>query len=167
MNEENLPQVGGASFEDMKNTNNYGASYWSARELQPLLGDATEHHCTQPTVTERKRLDPARRRPVVPQRQVGLPASTIALWRRTGEPRTRGQARPRACQECATRNGQPGPGLRHCVVPLHLPDRSGPPMKLFIAHWPLRPSRTLCFQAPADAEEIFTPSSRESACDEV
>ncbi len=38
MSEENLPQVGGVSFEDLKKTNDYGASYWSARELQPLLG---------------------------------------------------------------------------------------------------------------------------------
>ncbi len=38
MSEENLPQVGGVSFEDLKKTNDYGASYWSARDLQPLLG---------------------------------------------------------------------------------------------------------------------------------
>jgi DNA-damage-inducible protein D len=35
---ENLPQVGGAGFEDLKKTNQYDREYWSARELQPLLG---------------------------------------------------------------------------------------------------------------------------------
>jgi DNA-damage-inducible protein D len=35
---ENLPKVGGVGFEDLKKTNDYGAEYWSARELQPLLG---------------------------------------------------------------------------------------------------------------------------------
>ena len=29
---------GNQSFEDLKKTNEYGAEYWSARELQPLLG---------------------------------------------------------------------------------------------------------------------------------
>jgi DNA-damage-inducible protein D len=38
MVDENLPQVGGVSFEGLKKTNNYGAEYWSALELQPLLG---------------------------------------------------------------------------------------------------------------------------------
>jgi DNA-damage-inducible protein D len=38
MAEENLPQVGGVGFEGLKKTNDYGAEYWSARELQPLLG---------------------------------------------------------------------------------------------------------------------------------
>lgn len=38
MPEENLPQVGGGGFEDLKKTNDYGAEYWSARDLQPLLG---------------------------------------------------------------------------------------------------------------------------------
>jgi DNA-damage-inducible protein D len=38
MAEENLPQVGGVGFEDLKKTNDYGAEYWSARDLQPLLG---------------------------------------------------------------------------------------------------------------------------------
>jgi DNA-damage-inducible protein D len=38
MTDENLPQVGGASFEDLKKTNEHGADYWSARDLQLLLG---------------------------------------------------------------------------------------------------------------------------------
>jgi len=38
MTEDNLPQAGGPGFEDLKKTNDYGAEYWSARELQPLLG---------------------------------------------------------------------------------------------------------------------------------
>jgi DNA-damage-inducible protein D len=38
MAEENLPQVGGAGFESLKKTNDSGAEYWSARDLQPLLG---------------------------------------------------------------------------------------------------------------------------------
>jgi DNA-damage-inducible protein D len=38
MAEENLPQVGGIGFENLKKTNDYGSEYWSARELQPLLG---------------------------------------------------------------------------------------------------------------------------------
>jgi hypothetical protein len=38
MTDENLPQVGGAGFEGLKKTNDYGAEYWSARDIQPLLG---------------------------------------------------------------------------------------------------------------------------------
>jgi DNA-damage-inducible protein D len=38
MTDENLPQVGGAGFEDLKKSNDYGAEYWSARDIQPLLG---------------------------------------------------------------------------------------------------------------------------------
>ncbi len=38
MVEENLPQVVGVGFEDLKRSNDYGAEYWSARDLQPLLG---------------------------------------------------------------------------------------------------------------------------------
>lgn len=30
--------IGGQSFEELKQTNEYGAEYWSARDLQPLLG---------------------------------------------------------------------------------------------------------------------------------
>lgn len=33
-----LPSIGGQSFEDLKQVNDHGAEYWSARELQPLLG---------------------------------------------------------------------------------------------------------------------------------
>ena len=38
MTEENLPKMGGAGFEGLKKANDYGAEYWSARDLQPLLG---------------------------------------------------------------------------------------------------------------------------------
>ena len=38
MAEEQLPQIGGTGFEGLKKTNDYGADYWSARDLQPLLG---------------------------------------------------------------------------------------------------------------------------------
>ncbi len=33
-----LPVKGSTSFEDMKKLNEHGAEYWSARDLQPLLG---------------------------------------------------------------------------------------------------------------------------------
>jgi DNA-damage-inducible protein D len=38
MSEERLPQVERVGFEGLKKTNDYGAEYWSARDLQPLLG---------------------------------------------------------------------------------------------------------------------------------
>jgi DNA-damage-inducible protein D len=34
----NTPAIGGQSFEELKQTNEHGAEYWSARDLQPLLG---------------------------------------------------------------------------------------------------------------------------------
>jgi len=33
-----LPITGQVSFEDLRQTNNHRAEYWSARELQSLLG---------------------------------------------------------------------------------------------------------------------------------
>src|SRR3569832_548658 len=33
-----LPSIGGQSFENLKQVNDHGAEYWSARDLQPLLG---------------------------------------------------------------------------------------------------------------------------------
>ena len=36
--DNNLPQVANAGFEGLKKTNQYDKEYWSARELQPLLG---------------------------------------------------------------------------------------------------------------------------------
>ena len=36
--ENNLPQARSVSFEGLKKTNDFGAEYWSARDLQPLLG---------------------------------------------------------------------------------------------------------------------------------
>jgi DNA-damage-inducible protein D len=33
-----IPSSQGASFEDLKRLNHHGAEYWSARDLQPLLG---------------------------------------------------------------------------------------------------------------------------------
>jgi DNA-damage-inducible protein D len=38
MSGDHLPSLGGKSFEDMKMTNEHGAEYWSARDIQPLLG---------------------------------------------------------------------------------------------------------------------------------
>ena len=38
MSDKSLPAVGRRSFEDMKLTNTHGAEYWSARDLQPMLG---------------------------------------------------------------------------------------------------------------------------------
>jgi len=36
--ENNLPQARSVSFEGLKRTNDFGAEFWSARDLQPLLG---------------------------------------------------------------------------------------------------------------------------------
>ena len=38
MTKEHVPVLGGNSFENLKKVNEHGAEYWSARELQPLLG---------------------------------------------------------------------------------------------------------------------------------
>jgi len=38
MANKELPSIGGQSFEDLKQVNDHGAEYWSARGLQPLLG---------------------------------------------------------------------------------------------------------------------------------
>ena len=38
MTKKTLPFRGNVSFEDLKKHNEHGAEYWSARELQPLLG---------------------------------------------------------------------------------------------------------------------------------
>jgi len=38
MTDKSLPVHGRISFEELKKINEYGAEYWSARELQPLLG---------------------------------------------------------------------------------------------------------------------------------
>ena len=38
MTEKGLPVRGNISFEGMKQINEHGAEYWSARDLQPLLG---------------------------------------------------------------------------------------------------------------------------------
>ena len=38
MSEKSLPALGGKSFEDLKLTNAHDAEYWSARDLQSLLG---------------------------------------------------------------------------------------------------------------------------------
>jgi len=38
MPDKDLVSLGNKSFEDLKKTNEYGAEYWSAREIQPLLG---------------------------------------------------------------------------------------------------------------------------------
>jgi DNA-damage-inducible protein D len=38
MAKKELPSIGGLSFEDLKLLNDHDAEYWSARDLQPLLG---------------------------------------------------------------------------------------------------------------------------------
>jgi len=38
MSPDQMPAMGVRSFEELKRTNEHGAEYWSARELQPLLG---------------------------------------------------------------------------------------------------------------------------------
>jgi len=38
MSDNKLVSMGSKSFEDLKKTNEHGAEYWSAREIQPLLG---------------------------------------------------------------------------------------------------------------------------------
>ncbi|MCR4304512.1 MAG: DNA damage-inducible protein D [Gallionella sp.] len=38
MTSKNIPTIGDQSFEDLKQTNEHDAEYWSARDLQPLLG---------------------------------------------------------------------------------------------------------------------------------
>ena len=38
MSDKNLVPMGSKSFEDLKKVNEYGAEYWSAREIQPFLG---------------------------------------------------------------------------------------------------------------------------------
>jgi len=38
MSPKNVPTIGDQSFEELKRANEYGAEYWSARDLQPLLG---------------------------------------------------------------------------------------------------------------------------------
>lgn len=38
MTDISLPVSGSVTFEELKKSNEHGAEYWSARELQPLLG---------------------------------------------------------------------------------------------------------------------------------
>jgi DNA-damage-inducible protein D len=38
MSDKHLVSMGSKPFEDLKKVNEYGAEYWSAREIQPLLG---------------------------------------------------------------------------------------------------------------------------------
>ena len=38
MSEKSLPALGGKTFEDLKQANTHGTEYWSARDLQSLLG---------------------------------------------------------------------------------------------------------------------------------
>jgi hypothetical protein len=45
MTDKGLPVRGNISFEGMKQVNEHGAEYWSARDLQPLLGYS---HCIKP-----------------------------------------------------------------------------------------------------------------------
>ncbi|MDO8291537.1 MAG: hypothetical protein Q7T29_01520 [Gallionella sp.] len=38
MTSKNIPTIGDQSFEELKQSNDHGAEFWSARDLQPLLG---------------------------------------------------------------------------------------------------------------------------------
>lgn len=38
MTDDHAPALSGKTFEDLKQTNSHGAEFWSARDLQPLLG---------------------------------------------------------------------------------------------------------------------------------
>ena len=38
MSDKSLRALGSKSFEELRRTNQHGAEYWSARDLQPLLG---------------------------------------------------------------------------------------------------------------------------------
>jgi DNA-damage-inducible protein D len=38
MKDKNLPAVRQKTFEELRKINQYGAEYWNARDLQPLLG---------------------------------------------------------------------------------------------------------------------------------
>ncbi len=38
MKDKNPPAIRPTTFEELKQVNQYGAEYWSARDLQPLLG---------------------------------------------------------------------------------------------------------------------------------
>lgn len=38
MTSKNVPTIGDQSFEELKKSNEHGAEFWSARDLQPLLG---------------------------------------------------------------------------------------------------------------------------------
>ena len=38
MTNKQLPAIGSMTFEELKQANEHGAEYWSARDLQPMLG---------------------------------------------------------------------------------------------------------------------------------
>ncbi len=40
MPQKNEVMIAGRSFEELKQVNEHGAEYWSARALQPMLGDS-------------------------------------------------------------------------------------------------------------------------------
>ena len=48
MNSKQLPTLGDKSFEAIKQTNEHGAEYWSARDLQLLLGYGQWRRFEQP-----------------------------------------------------------------------------------------------------------------------
>lgn len=60
MMDKSLPVRGRISFEDLKKINEYGAEYWSARELQPLLG-----------YSQRRRFEDALKRAITSCKQSG------------------------------------------------------------------------------------------------
>ncbi len=60
MVDENLPAERFKSFEELRKINQYGAEYWSARDLQPLLG-----------YTQWRRFEDAIRRAIISCEQSG------------------------------------------------------------------------------------------------
>jgi DNA-damage-inducible protein D len=68
MPDKNLISMGSKSFEDLKKINEYGAEYWSAREIQPLLG-----------YTQWRRFEDAIKRAITSCKQSGnIPANHFA-----------------------------------------------------------------------------------------
>ena len=48
MSDKPLTTLGDKFFEELKQTNPHGAEYWSARDLQPLLGYSQWRRFEQP-----------------------------------------------------------------------------------------------------------------------
>jgi len=80
MSDKNLVPMGSKSFEDLKKVNEYGAAYWSAREIQSLLG-----------YTQWRRFEDAINRALTSCKQSGISLQTIlpvlAKWLRVEKAR--------------------------------------------------------------------------------